>query len=274
MSAPVYSVPPVERACRVLRHIARGESVANISATARVLKISRTTLIRLLATLENEEMIERRGDDYVLGLGLAGLAGRALVTNDVVLAGEARIGRLAEDLALSAHLGVLRGRDVLYLARRTPNAHLVSNVSVGSRLPAHATTMGRIILAHLAPSEVAALYDNVEMPASTQKTPTSVPALLAALKVDRDRRIAWSDGNFERGIASAAVAIFDRTGAVAGAINVTGPSAAFQSDARRSEIENALRLAANQISQRLGYEPERDAGGSPEPRPLKHARLK
>ena len=76
-----------------------------------------------------------------------------------VLAGP-RAGRgagadqLAETLQLSAHLGVLDGTDVLYLVRRTPNTPLASNVRVGSRLPAHATTMGRMLLAFMPPVEI------------------------------------------------------------------------------------------------------------------------
>jgi DNA-binding IclR family transcriptional regulator len=135
-----YSVPPVERAFKLLRRIASGDNAANVSETARALKLSRTTIIRLLATLEAEQMIEklRDGAGYKLGLGLAGLAGQALVSSDIVQAGDPVLRTLAETLGLSAHIGVLSGRDVLYLARRAPNVSLVSNVGIGSRLPAHA----------------------------------------------------------------------------------------------------------------------------------------
>jgi DNA-binding IclR family transcriptional regulator len=257
---PAYSVPPVARAFKLLRHIASGDAVTNMSVTARTLHMSRTTLIRLMATLEAEQMIERTADGrgYKLGLGLAGLAGQALFTSDIVQVGEAVIQGLTNTLALSSHIGVLSGREVLYVARRTPNVHLVSNVGLGSRLPAHATTLGRIILAHLPRTIVTDLFQGAALKAATAKTATTLAALTRQLDADLDCGVAWSDSHFEVGISSVAAVVFDRAGSVAGAINVTGPSASFTTHARRRpEIERAVRDAAIEISQRLGHSPAR-----------------
>lgn len=263
-SGPAYAVPPVARAFKLLRHIAGGDTVANMSDTARMLGLSRTTLIRLMATLEAEQMIERTADGrgFKLGLGLAALAGQALFSSDIVQVGDAIIQRLTDTLSLSSHIGVLSGRDVLYVARRTPNVHLVSNVGLGSRLPAHATTLGRAILAHLPRETVTTLFHGVRLTAATAKTPTTLAALARQLDADRDAGIAWSDSNFEVGISSAAAAVFDRSGNVIGAINVTGPTASFAGHARRRhEIMQAVGDAATQISQRLGYAPTRNNDG-------------
>ena len=252
---PTYSVPPVERAFKVLRRIAAGDDLRNIASSARALSISRTTLIRLVATLEAERMIERIGDaaGYKLGLGLAGLAAQALFAADIVQISDPVLAELAETLGLSAHLGVLEGRDVLYVARRTPNLHLVSNVRIGSRLPAHATTLGRIILAHMPTDDVQRLYAGVRLKAATDKTPTTLTALQRQVAVDRAATLAWSSSHYEVGIASVAAPIFDHTGIVIGAINVTGPTRSFEFGAgRTASIEAAIRSAATRISQRLG----------------------
>ncbi len=254
-TAPAYAVPPVERAFKVLRHIAGGDDLRNIASSARALSISRTTLIRLVATLEAERMIERNGEGsgYKLGLGLAGLAAQALFAADIVQISDPVLAELAETLGLSAHLGVLDGRDVLYVARRTPNLHLVSNVRIGSRLPAHATTLGRIILAHMPPDAVQTLFAGVRLKAATDKTPTTLAALMRQVTADRAATLAWSSSHFEVGIASVAAPIFDHTGTIAGAINVTGPTRSFESGAgRTASIEAAIRSAAKRISQRLG----------------------
>ncbi len=256
LETPLYAVPPVERAFKVLRCIASGDELRNMTASARALDISRTTLIRLVATLEAERMIERTRDGagYRLGLGLAGLAAQALFSADIVELADPLLGQLAETLGLSAHLGVLDGRDVLYVGRRTPNLHLVSNVRIGSRLPAHATTLGRIILAHRPSDEVQRLYVGIRLKAATDKTPTTLAALLRQLERDRATGLAWSSSNFEIGISSVAAAVFDHTGAVVGAINVTGPTGNFESGPRRiAAIEHAIRAAANDLSRRLGY---------------------
>ena len=79
-----YISPPVQRAARLLRRIADGDGVANMSRTASAIGINRTTLLRLLHTLEAEGFIERDDDDsgWRIGLGLVALAARALRSAD------------------------------------------------------------------------------------------------------------------------------------------------------------------------------------------------
>src|SRR4030095_3972979 len=150
-AATPYIAPPVQRAVRLIRHVAEGNPVLNMSETAKALKINRTTLLRLLHTPGAEGFGERRpsGAGFQVGLSLLEVGARALFSQDLVQVAVPVLTELAETLQLSSHLGVLDGTDVLYLVRRTPNTPLASNIRVGSRLPAHATTMGRMLLAYL-----------------------------------------------------------------------------------------------------------------------------
>src|SRR6202043_2854374 len=183
-----YIAPPVQRAVRLIRHVAEGNAVLNMSETAKRLKINRTTLLRLLHTLEVEGFVERRanGAGYQVGLALLEVGARALFSQDLGQVAVPVLTRLAETLQLSAHLGVLDGTDVLYLVRRTPNTPLASNIRAGSRLPAHATTMGRMLLAFMTPVEIEALYAGKELQRFSDYTATTLAALEA--KAERDRR--------------------------------------------------------------------------------------
>jgi DNA-binding IclR family transcriptional regulator len=250
-----YIAPPVQRAVRLIRHVAEGNPVLNMSETAKVLKINRTTLLRLLHTLESEGFVERRpgGAGYQVGLSFLELGARALFSQDLVQVAVPVLTALAETLQLSAHLGVLDGTDVLYLVRRTPNTPLASNIRVGSRLPAHATTMGRMLLAFMTPVEIEARYAGKELQRFSDHTATTLAALQAKAEEDRRGGIAWSDAYFERGISSAAVAVFDFAGSPVGAINVSGPVAAFAEEGRRAAIGRELRAAGTEISRRLGW---------------------
>ncbi|MDQ0315364.1 IclR family transcriptional regulator [Amorphus orientalis] len=250
-----YEVPPVRRAIAVLKYIGAGNTCANISKAAKDLSINRTTLIRLLHTLHDERMIEERepGAGYRLGLGLVGLASDSMNGRDVIQVSRPRLATLAEKTGLSAHLGILDGRDVVYLVRTSPNAQLVSNVREGTRLPAHATTMGRILLADLDEADLAALYKDAEMEGFSSKTATSYEALAAQIASDRAAGIAWSAANFEQGIGSCACAVFDRTGRAVAAINVSGPDWVFEKDNEKlRDIEADIRRTARDISQNLG----------------------
>jgi DNA-binding IclR family transcriptional regulator len=250
-----YLAPPVQRAMRLLRHIAEGDPVLNMSQTGKDLKINRTTLLRLLHTLEAEGFIEKRasGSGYQVGVAFLGLAARALFSQDLVRTAVPIVERLAEEMALSAHLGVLDGTDVVYLVRRTPNTPLASNIRVGSRLPAHATSMGRAILSRMSTAEIDELYARQPMPRVSSHTPTTLDALHAQLDRDRRAGIVWSDAYFEAGISSCAVPVFDHSGAAVGAINLSGPVDAFAEQARREVMGAAIGRAGRELSQRLGW---------------------
>src|SRR6266566_6575996 len=80
-----YIAPPVQRAVRLIRHVAEGNPVLNMSETAKTLKINRTTLLRLLHTLEVEGFVERRPNGgFQVGLSFLELGARALFSQDLV----------------------------------------------------------------------------------------------------------------------------------------------------------------------------------------------
>lgn len=251
----LYVSPPVQRAARLLRHIAEGDRVTNMSRTARELGINRTTLLRLLHTLESERFLEALPENqgWRIGVGLIGLTAQAFYSEDLVQTSVPVLTRLAESLSLSAHLGVLDAMDVVYLVRRVPNHTFASNIRIGSRLPAHAANMGRIILAHLSPERVDRMYAGAALKAVTSRTAITPAQLHAQLNADRACGLAWSDGNYEAGISSVAAAIFDATGTPVAALNVSGHAADFAGDARRDQIAAHVRAAAAEISQRLGW---------------------
>lgn len=250
-----YLSPPIQRAARLLRHIADGDTVENMSRTARTLGINRTTLLRLLHTLEAERFIEprREGGGWRIGLGLIGLAAQAFFSGDLIQTAVPVLTHLAETLGLSAHLGVLDGSEVVYVVRRTPNHTFASNIRVGSRLPAHAANMGRIILAHLPPERVERMYAAAPLTPVTTLTAATQDELRAQLHKDRADGLAWSDGNYEPGISSVAAAVFDATDAPVAALNVSGRTGDFGGAERRKAIAQAVLSSAEEISQRLGW---------------------
>ena len=251
-----YLSPPVQRAARLLRQIADGDAVTNMARTARTLDINRTTLLRLLHTLEAERLIEPRGADipgWRIGRGLIAMAAHAFYSDDMVQAAIPVLTHLAETLGLSTHLGQLDGREIVYLVRRTPNVSFASNIRVGCRLPAHATTMGRIILANLPPEDVARIFADQTLEAVTAHTAVNLPQLRLRLDQDRAAGLAWSDEFFEAGISSVAAAIFDASGQPVAAINTSGQVTAFAGDERRAEIGRAVGAAAEEISRQIGW---------------------
>jgi DNA-binding IclR family transcriptional regulator len=253
---PSYSVPPVERAIRLLTAIGDGETVSNLKRAALALGINRTTLMRLLHTLEAARFIEPMptGNGYRIGLGLVGIAARASYSQDLVASATPIVTRLAETVGLATHLGVLDGTDALFLLRQVPNVPLASNIQPGSRIPAYATTLGRIILAYWPEARVTELFRELRFRAFSEHTPRSLRSFHVLLAADRAAGHAWSDGHYMPGVCSAGFAVFDRTGEPVASINVTGPQMLFTATARRREqVIAAVGAAAHELSTRLGY---------------------
>lgn len=250
-----YLSPPVQRACRLLRYIAEGGSFANIRAVATQLDISRTTLLRLLHTFEAERFIEKvsGGGDYQIGIDLVGMVGDHAYGQDLVRIGMPVIARLAEETGLSAHLGVLDGLDAMYLARRVPNVPLASNITVGSRISAHATTLGRAILAVMDAETVRAMYAGCVLGQYTDMTPTTWESLEARLRAEREMGYSVSDGVYSNGVSSVAAPIFGHGHKVLAALNVTGPTSLFKMSLRReTQIIEQVCKAAHTLSVRIG----------------------
>jgi len=252
-----YSVPPVERAIKLLRHIGDGNTCRNLSTASKTLGINRTTLIRLIHTLLDARMIEEiaEGAGYRLGVGLISLGAQAIHGRDLVHICQPILVKLCAQTGMSAHLGVLDGHDIVYLSRETPNTHLVSNVRAGSRLPAHASSIGRAILAEIDEAGIRDIFADRTLTQSTEKTPVTLTAIIGQAKQDRIAGIAWSEGNFEQGIGSCAAVIRDYQGKPAGAINVSGPQHAFaqETESGADDIKRAVARACHQASLELGY---------------------
>ena len=252
-----YSVPPVDRAIKLLRYIGDGNACRNLSTASRDLQINRTTLIRLIHTLLDQRMIEPLGEGagYRLGVGLVTLGAQAIASRDLVQTCQPVLQRLSEQTAMSAHIGILDGTDIVYLSRVAPNSHLVSNIHAGARLHAHASSIGRAILAEMEPAAITALLADVTLAAVTPKTPTTVDAVLAQARDDKAKGYAWSVGNFESGIGSCGAAVFDHSGTVVGALNVSGPDSRFSDPKTSTAIRDAVRAAATEASALLGAPP-------------------
>ncbi len=248
-----YSVPPVERAIKLLRYIGNGNTCRNLSTASSELGINRTTLIRLIHTLLEQRFIEEvtEGTGFRLGVGLVTLGAQAIAGRDLVRTCQPVLQLLCEETAMSAHIGILDRTDIVYLSRVAPNSHLVSNIHVGARLPAHASSIGRAILAEMDANSIAVLFEGTTPEAVTAKTPTTVDAVIAQAVKDKAKGYAWSVGNYEAGIGSCGAAVFDHSGSVVGALNVSGPDNRFSTPNDSANIRDAVCRAASKVSAQL-----------------------
>ena len=218
-----YLVPGLMRGLEVLQAFSPERRRLTLGELAAAVGVTRSAVFRIAYTLHELGFLTHDSTtrSYALGPAVLRLGYGYLAARDVLEVALPQLEALRDRTGWSAHLGVLEGREVLYVLRVPTRRGLASIVHVGSRLPAHATTMGRALLAARPEAEVAALYAGVLLPHIGPRTPRAWPALLKQLRADRRLGHVAHVGGFEAGVASVAAVVRDVTGAAVAAINAS-----------------------------------------------------
>lgn len=249
-----YTVPGLERGLRILAEFSRDEPVLTAPELARRLGVPRSTIFRLLVTLEKMGFVERTPDgrSHRLGLALLRLGFEYLASLGIVDLGRPLLDALRDATGYSASLVVRDAREVVYLYRAAPRSPFATSVSVGTRLPAHATVLGHVLLGDCSLAELRALYPEQTLKAHTGSTPSSVRDLFDVVQATRARGYILAEGYFESQISTVAAPVMDDRGHIAAAIGLTVPGTRIPAEQREALIQQVSRTAA-QLSARLNF---------------------
>ncbi|MDG4863653.1 IclR family transcriptional regulator C-terminal domain-containing protein, partial [Streptomyces sp. T-3] len=239
------------RGLTVLTAFGEGRGALPLTAIAEATGLARATARRALITLEHLGCVTLRERQYrltprVLDLGFAPLSRTSLAR-----LATPHLDALMRQVHDSASLAVLAGEDIQYTARAAARRVMSVDIHPGTRLPAYATSMGRVLLAGRPPAERSALLDRAELRALTDATLTSRPALDALLDQVREQQYALTDGELEAGLRSIAVPVRDRTGNVVAAVNVAMHSSRRSNQECLDDVLPALRETAAHIERDL-----------------------
>jgi DNA-binding IclR family transcriptional regulator len=249
----IYFVPGLSRGLRVLEVLAERQRPMTLSEIAHELEISRSSAYRLVYTLRYMGFLENPGDgrEFALGPRVLNIGFAYLNSQDLVRTARTELEALRDVTGISTHLAIRDGRDVLFLDCIQSKTGFLSNVSIGARLPAHATPLGWLMLTDISNRDLAALYDGVTMVKLTDSTPKDLGALTMAIAEAASKGYVFSDGIVERGGRSIAAPVYSRSGMVVAAIDISGPSSAFDGLDKAKLIADVQR-AARALSGRLG----------------------
>jgi DNA-binding IclR family transcriptional regulator len=250
----------VERALSILSLFTDEQPALRVADVAAALGLGQSTASRLLATLEALEYVykDEVTGRYRLGAEIVRLGGVALNDNELRRQALADLHGVSASTGLGANLSTLRRYGpgdwrIFYLAHfdgaKAPRGYTL----VGRHNAAHATGMGKVLLAYLPPAERAAVVETLSLPAFTPHTITSSSALLAELDGVLRRGYATEREELAFGRACVAAPIRDRSGRVVAAMSLSGPLSAIRLDERESELAQVAIEHADAISQRLGY---------------------
>ena len=254
-AAPVRDsnfVQSLDRGLAVIRAFDAEHPRLQLSEVARATGLTRAAARRFLLTLVRLGYVRVDGREFslrprVLELGYSYLSGLTLpeVAQPHL---ESLVGRVDE----SSSVSVLDGDDVVYVARVHTKRIMTVMITVGTRFPAYATSMGRVLLAGLPEAELADYLARADLAPLTSRTVTDAETLGARLDRVRSQGYALVDQELEEGLRSAAAPIRNREGAVVAAVNLS--VSASRTSLRRLEEEFVPPLleTAAQISRDLG----------------------
>jgi DNA-binding IclR family transcriptional regulator len=252
-----YSIQTVINALRLLEEF-QGAEELGVTHLSRRLDLHKNNVFRLLATLEQRGYVDQSPETERYRLGVRTLElGRAFTRSRSLLQRARPILRaLADALGESAHLGVLRGFEVVHLDGAASDRLILTRIRVGWRLPAHCTALGKALLG-CAPESVREAFDrSVVAGGLERRTPATI--------VDRDKffehlrtvavqGFAVDTEECEEGLCGVAAPIFDGDGDLVAALSVSGPAFRLDQEGLLGEVAPKVTQAADQLSRDLGY---------------------
>ncbi|MGY3201520.1 IclR family transcriptional regulator [Streptomyces sp. TE5632] len=249
-------VPAVTRALDILELFLDGDGTLSAPDIVRRLQLPRTTVHELVTTLAARKYIvpvTGRPGRYRLGVRPYQLGARYAEHLDLAAEGRQVARSVAETCDETVHVAILEDTDVIYIAK-VDSTHAVRMVSAaGRRLPAHCTSVGKMLLASLPERELAArLPADAELTAMTPDSITDPAALREALAQIRARGVAVENRESNPDVSCVAAPVRDRTGQVVAALSISVPMIRW-SEERRTELEQLAVKGADDLSERLGH---------------------
>ncbi|MDO8337551.1 MAG: IclR family transcriptional regulator C-terminal domain-containing protein [Microcella sp.] len=220
------------RGLAVIRAFDADHAELTLSEVAVRAEMPRAAARRFLATLVSLGYVRTSDRAFALTPRVLELGYSYLSALSLPEVAQPHLEGLSHELDESTSLAVLDGTDVVYVAR-VPTRRIMSvSITIGTRFPAWATSLGRVLLAALPDDAADAVLAHSDLRPFTPTTLVERSALLAEL--DRVRRAGWAmvDGELEEGLRSIAAPVRDASGAVVAAVNV--------STARRGDPESEL----------------------------------
>lgn len=249
-----YRLQILSRAISVLFAFSARQPERTLDALAHGLDINKTSLLRILRTLEMERFVLRDGERYRLGPRVLDLGSVFLSTLSVHDAALPEMAHLAASCGQTVSLAILDEFDVVYIGIEHAQREVGIQGEVGGRHPAHATGLGKVMLADLEPERLDALLIGRDLRRLTHRTIVDPDVLRERLIAVRRDGYALDDEERAIGIRCLAAPIRNHDGRVTAALSLAGPIF-HMLDETLPFVRSSMLEAVERISSKLGYNP-------------------
>lgn len=250
---PRGTVRSVGKALGLLETLLARRSPLSLQELSAATGLPKSTAHALLSTLREHAMVEQRPDGrYSLGIRLFECGCAVSASWDISRLSRPHLEQLAAETGASAFLSLRDGDSVISLDQCTGTGAMPVVPEVGYRLPLHATSQGKLLLAQGSDAEARGQLEIAGMPAFTPHTFTDPARLLSALAVIRQQGYAVEDGEYKIGLRSVSAPVRDSEGRARYALGVVGLFRRTRSPEFEAAVEAVCRHA-RQLSAALGY---------------------
>ena len=251
-----YRIQAIERAFAILDSFTADEPELGLTELAGRVGLHKSTVHRFMVNLEAGGFVERspRSGRFRLGLRVLELGG--LVMQRMNLWEEALpfLEDLVGDTGETVHLAVLEDGEAIYIERVEARRALRINAAVGTGYPAHATNLGKVLLADLPTSAVSKIVDKRGLARFTPNTITTRIDLDAELERIREQGFGIDDEEYDEGLRCIGAPVFDHSGRAIAALGIGGPANRVTPE-RVGPLAERVLQAAGGLSRRLGARP-------------------
>jgi PcaR/PcaU/PobR family beta-ketoadipate pathway transcriptional regulator len=251
-----YTIEILLRGLNILALFARENPTLSLTEIASITGLNKTTVFRLLNTLEEAGYLLRDlgTKRYRPGIKVLKLGFTAITSLDFRQVAHPYLEQLSQQVNETVSMSILDAMEVVYIDRVRNQQIMGVVLGLGSRLPAHCSAMGKVMLAHLNPNELNLRLEMGNLTTLTPKSLSSPQSLVTELAHVRQLGYAINDEEIEIGLRAVAAPILDHTNLVIAAINITGLAARISLERLSGELALAVCQTAHQISQALGYQ--------------------
>lgn len=248
----------VSKAFKLLDFFSQTKPEWGVRELATEIGANKSTVYRLMATLEQLEVLRKDPvtEKYSLGLKLFELGNRVQIQQAFVSNTHPVLIEVAGAIAETVHLGILKGEQVLMVDKVDSPKGLKLNSLIGGYSPSYCTGIGKTLLAHLESDPREAILSDIVLTAKTAFTITDRTNLEEELNQIQQQGYAIDRQELEIGLICVAVPVYNQNNCVIAALSAAGPADRFREEAIGEYVE-MLKAGANRIQTKIGkFQPE------------------
>lgn len=243
----------VVRTIAILETLSKNQNI-NLENLAKETKLPKATLLRFLSTLVTLGYVYRDPTDlYSLTLKLFSLGSHGLEHIDFISLANPVAQKLCNELGETVHMGVLEGKQAVYVLKKESSFTIRMYSRVGKTIPLYCTAIGKVLLSDMTERELQQYLSSVSLKPFTPNTVKDEGALQQELQLIRSQGWAWDDEEHEMGTLCIGAPIRDYTGRVISAMSVSWPMFRFNPEDKKHIVESIL-TECNTLSRLLGWE--------------------